>query len=104
MYLIKRFLAILAIITVLLIALFTWNSFLIWLDSAEPVNPKTSKETRSKVQWLSTKKPLTYTFSNQRTHSLRILSNAVFDQSVTLDKPVNYAIKYTLYNDKKEVC
>jgi len=103
MYLIKRFLAILAIITVLLIALFTWNSFLIWLDSAEPVNPKTSKETRSKVQWLSTKKPLTYTFSNQRTHSLRILSNAVFDQSVTLDKPVNYAIKYTLYNDKKEV-
>ncbi|WP_462147573.1 hypothetical protein [Pseudoalteromonas gelatinilytica] len=103
MYLIKRFFAILAIITVLLIALFTWNSFLIWLDSAEPVNPQTSKETRSKVQWLSTKKPLTYTFSNQRTHSLRILSNAVFDQSVTLDQPVNYAIKYTLYNDKKEV-
>ncbi|WP_289097139.1 hypothetical protein [uncultured Pseudoalteromonas sp.] len=103
MYLIKRLFAILAIITVLLVALFAWNSFLIWLDSAEPVNPQTSKETRSKVQWLSTKKPLIYTFSNQRTHSLRILSNAVFDQSVTLEQPVNYAIKYTLYNDKKEV-
>lgn len=103
MYLIKRFFAILVLIIVLLTALFAWNSFLIWLDSAEPVNPQTSKETRSKVQWLSSTKPLTYTFSNQRTHSLRILSNAVFDQSVTLEQPVNYAIKYTLYNDKKEV-
>ena len=103
MYLIKRLLAILAI-TIALVALFYFSrNIMVWIDSAEPIDARTSQETRSNVQWLSSQKPLQFTFSNQRTHSLRILSNAVFDQSVVLDQPVNYAIKYVLYDQEGDV-
>ena len=79
MYLIKRLFALLLILTLLLAIFFAGRSFLVWLDSAEPVDARSNTETRSNVQWLSSEKPLRFTFSNQRTHSLRILSNAVFD-------------------------
>lgn len=103
MYLIKRLFALLLILTLLFAIFFGGRSFLVWLDSAEPVDARSNTETRSNVQWLSSEKPLRFTFSNQRTHSLRILSNAVFDQSVFLELPVNYAIKYVLYDDKGNV-
>ncbi|MEM7390656.1 MAG: hypothetical protein AAF347_12495, partial [Pseudomonadota bacterium] len=103
MYLIKRLFALLLILTLLFAIFFAGRSFLVWLDSAEPVDARSNTETRSNVQWLSSEKPLRFTFSNQRTHSLRILSNAVFDQSVFLELPVNYAIKYVLYDDKGNV-
>lgn len=103
MYLIKRFFALLLILTLLSSALLAGRSFLVWLDSAEPVDARTNTETRSNVQWLSSEKALRFTFSNQRTHSLRILSNAVFDQTVFFEQPVNYAIKYVLYDDKGAV-
>ncbi len=103
MYLIKRLLALLAIVIVCVVLFYSGRNILVWLESAEPIDTRTSQETRSNVQWLSSQHPLRFTFSNQRTHSLRILSNAVFAQSVTLEQPVNYAIKYVLYDDQDKV-
>ncbi|AXV65779.1 hypothetical protein D0907_11150 [Pseudoalteromonas lipolytica] len=103
MYLIKRLLALLVIVSVVFTLLFFGRHFFVWLDSAEHIGASTGEETRSNVQWLSSDKPLRFNFSNQRTHSLRILSNAVFDNSISFDQPVNYAIKYVLYDQQERV-
>ena len=78
-------------------------SFYLWVKSAEPVSNRSDTETRSNVQWLSTEKPLVYSFSQSRTHSIRVLSNAILSEPLALDKPINYAIEYSFLNEQKQV-
>ena len=77
-------------------------SFYLWIQSAEPITSRSDEETRSNVQWLSTEKPLIFSFSSTRTHSIRVLSNAIFSEPQDLDKPINYAIEYAFLNEKNK--
>ena len=96
MYLIKRLLKLL-VKTTLLLFLF-WSSIRVyfWLTSAEQVALRSEDETRSTVHWLQQDKPLIFNFSSDRTFSIRVLSNAIFNQQNHSDEPVQYAIEYTL--------
>jgi hypothetical protein len=70
----------------------------LWLQSAEPMAQRSDEETRSSVHWLKQDKPLIYNFSPSRTYNLRVLSNAILAQQVDFDKPINYAIEFTLFD------
>ncbi|MBB1433680.1 hypothetical protein H5201_05120 [Pseudoalteromonas sp. SG43-6] len=103
MQFIKRFLKILILLLILTGLSFALFSFYLWIQSAEPITSRSDEETRSNVQWLSTEKPLIFSFSSTRTHSIRVLSNAIFSEPQDLDKPINYAIEYAFLNEKKQV-
>lgn len=102
MQFIKRLLKLLALLALLATATFALFSFYLWLESAEPITARSDDETRSNVQWLSTDKPLIYSYSPSRTNAIRVLSNAIFEQQLNLDKPINYAIEYSLLDDKNQ--
>ena len=102
MYYIKWLLRISAWLIVLATIVWFGVRFYLWLQSAEPMAQRSDKETRSNVHWLQQDKPLIYNFSPSRTYNLRVLSNAIFAQQVAFDKPINYAIEYTLF-DKNNV-
>ncbi|MBE0369139.1 hypothetical protein [Pseudoalteromonas aurantia] len=96
MYYIKWLLKITFWLVLLIIVFWFGVRFYFWLQSAEPMAQRSDKETRSNVHWLHSDKALVYNFSPSRTYNLRILSNAIFAQQVEFDKPINYAIEYTL--------
>ncbi|MCQ8877843.1 hypothetical protein NQT69_07510 [Pseudoalteromonas shioyasakiensis] len=102
MQFIKRLLKAFFYLALLAIVAFSLFSLSLWLKSAEPVDTRSDDETRSNVQWLSTEKPLVYALSPSRTHSIRVLSNAIFEQQLALDKPINYAIEYSLLDKENK--
>ena len=103
MQFIKRLLKLLTLLALVFGLGFAALSFYLWVKSAEPVSNRSDTETRSNVQWLSTEKPLVYSFSQSRTHSIRVLSNAILSEPLALDKPINYAIEYSFLNEQKQV-
>ncbi|BDF93594.1 MULTISPECIES: hypothetical protein [unclassified Pseudoalteromonas] len=103
MQFIKRLLKLLILLALVFGVGFAIFSFYLWVKSAEPITSRSDTETRSNVQWLSTEKPLVFSFSRSRTHSIRVLSNAIFSEPTSLDKPINYAIEYTFLNEQKQV-
>ena len=103
MQFIKRLLKLLTLLALVFGLGFAALSFYLWVKSAEPVSNRSDSETRSNVQWLSTEKPLVYSFSQSRTHSIRVLSNAILAEPLALDKPINYAIEYSFLNEQKQV-
>lgn len=100
---IKQLLKLLILLPLLVGIGFSGFSLYIWLGSAEPTSIRSEDETRSNVQWLSSDKSLVFSFSPSRTHSIRVLSNAIFAQQLSLDKPVNYAIEYAFIDQQKQV-
>ena len=102
MHFIKRFFKLIVLIALLIAAGFSLFSFYLWLNSAEPITARSEDETRSNVQWLSTSKPLIYAYSPSRTRAIRVLSNAIFEQQLNLDTPINYAIEYSLLDEQNK--
>ena len=102
MQFIKRFFKLIVLLTLLITAGFSLFSFYLWLKSAEPITARSDDETRSNVQWLSTEKPLIFAYSPSRTRSIRVLSNAIFQQQLNLDTPINYAIEYSLNDEQNK--
>ncbi|KTF16290.1 hypothetical protein [Pseudoalteromonas sp. H105] len=102
MQFIKRFFKLIVLIALLIATGFPLFSFYLWLNSAEPITARSEDETRSNVQWLSTSKPLIYAYSPSRTRAIRVLSNAIFEQQLNLDTPINYAIEYSLLDEQNK--
>jgi len=100
MYFIKWLLKFLCGATLILLLIWLSLRAYFWLTSAESVALRSEEETRSTVHWLKQDKPLIFNFSPDRTFSIRVLSNAIFSQQNQFDKPVNYAIEFTLLDDK----
>lgn len=103
MQFIKRLLKCLALLILIAIVGFALVRGYLWLQSAERISARAEEETRSNVQWLSSEKALSYTFSTKRTHSVRVLSNAIFSNQLMADQPINYAIEYTLRDKQNRI-
>lgn len=100
MYLIKRLLKLLVSLSLLFLLVWLAIRGYFWLQSAEPVALRSEDETRSTVHWLQQDKALTFNFSADRTYSIRVLSNAIFSEQNQFEEPVQYAIEYTLLDNK----
>lgn len=103
MYLLKRLFFILILLTSGIILIQQGYIFFKWLESAEPLSLRSNDETRSLVHWLDEQTPLVYNYNPARVEQLRILSNAIFDQSSAPDPLVNYAIDYQILDKDNKV-